>query len=372
MTMSGSLLERSIWQGRRVLLTGHTGFKGAWMTLLLERLGAQVCGVALEPNTSPNLFGLLRTEALHSSHFCDVRDVEPLRRVVRAFQPEIVIHMAAQALVRESYANPLSTIETNVLGTANLLEALREVEGLRAILVVTSDKVYENREARIDFTEDAVLGGHDPYAASKAAAEILVAAYRRSFFAHSGVALISARAGNVIGGGDWATDRLIPDLWNAYERHQPVLIRNPAAVRPWQHVLDPLYGYLLYLQHAMLHPESLPPALNFGPAREPARTVTEVAEAFAAALDVEPESLWTLSVQSSDLHEARFLSINSQLALATLGWRTAVHVDDAIRLTCDWYSAFRDGQNMQAFSERQIEAYDERVRLSYRRGVAES
>lgn len=353
-------LEPGLWRGRRVLLTGHTGFKGAWMGLLLARLGANVTGVSLAPVAGPGLFGLLGDANPVRSQIADIRDADALARLIDHCRPELVMHMAAQALVSQGYADPVGTTASNVIGTVHLLQALRDVQGLRGVLIVTSDKVYENREAGLDFPEDAPLGGRDPYSASKAAAELLTSAYRRSFFDARGVPVITARAGNVIGGGDWATDRLVPDLWRAFESGQPVVMRSPGAVRPWQHVLDPLYGYLLYLQQHVQHGDKLPHAMNFGPPREPVRTVRQVAEGFAAALGA-PRELWRVQPGGQAMHESRFLSIDSALARETLGWSTALHVDEAVGWTGDWFREYRQGGDIVACTQRQIDAYAERV-----------
>lgn len=351
-------LDAKAWRGRRVLLTGHTGFKGAWMGLLLARLGAHVTGVSLASQPGPGLFNLLGNANPVHSQLCDIRDADQLRRVVDESRPELVIHMAAQALVSEGYADPVGTIGSNVMGTVHLLEALRGIQGLRGVLVVTSDKVYENREAGVDFAEDAALGGYDPYSASKAATEILASAYRRSFFDRLGVPVVTARAGNVIGGGDWAANRLLPDLWRAYESGQPVVMRSPGAVRPWQHVLDPLYGYLLYLQHTVAGGATIP-SMNFAPPREPVRTVLEVAQTFAASLGA--DRLWTVEEGARQMHESRFLSIDSRLAAQALGWRTSLAVDEAVGWTGEWYRAFQDHGDMEAFSQQQIDAYAQRA-----------
>jgi CDP-glucose 4,6-dehydratase len=230
------------------------------------------------------------------------------------------------------------------------------------VLVITSDKVYENQEAEIEFAETAPLGGHDPYSASKASAEILTRSYQRSFFAERGIPVMTARAGNVIGGGDWARDRLIPDLWRAYKSNVQVFIRNPDAVRPWQHVLDPIYGYLLYIQHMVSATGETPASLNFGPPSKPVRTVLQVAEQFAASM--EAKDLWTLGKSPNQVHESGFLSIDSTLAFDTLGWKTSLTVDEALRWTCDWYKAYQTGQDMRSFTEHQIDAYADRVQAS--------
>jgi CDP-glucose 4,6-dehydratase len=344
-------LDDGFWRDRRILLTGHTGFKGGWMASLLEFLDARVIGLALDPTAQPNLYEVLSPWPNLLSQRCDIKDREALSRAVAEARPEVVIHMAAQALVRRSYREPIETIATNVLGTVHLLEALRDVQGLVAILVVTSDKVYENRETGVAFGESSRLGGHDPYSASKAAVEIMTSAYARSFFAGTRIAVCTARAGNVIGGGDWACDRLVPDLWRAFESGRPVAIRHPDAVRPWQHVLDPLYGYLLYIQRGL----AAPTALNFGPPGEPRRTVLQIARRFAEAMG--SGELWTLSEPPDDRRESQRLSIDSSAALAELGWATRLDVDEAVEWTCDWYRAFRAGESMRAITRKQIEAY---------------
>lgn len=353
--MRREIIDADIWRGRRVLLTGHTGFKGAWMALLLRRLGADVTGLSLAPDGAPTLFGVLAPWSKTVSVECDIRDLPSLRAVVSKVRPEIVIHMAAQALVKNAYADPVGTIGSNVLGTVHLLEVLRPIDELLGVLVITSDKVYENREAAIDFSESAALGGHDPYSASKAAAEVLTSAYRRSFFDERGIPVVTARAGNVIGGGDWARDRLVPDLWRAYETGQSAPMRNPDSVRPWQHVLDPLYGYLLYTQRSLAVPADTPASLNFGPPREPVLTVKQVAERFAKAIHA--RDLWVAAPAAERVHESRFLSIDSTLAFETLGWKTSLQVDDAISWTGSWYKAYHAGEDMCSFTSRQIDAY---------------
>ncbi len=356
-TVARPMLDRCAWQGRRVLLTGHSGFKGAWMSLLLQRLGAQVSGLSLHPPSDPNLFELLAPWPGLLHQICDIRDDEALAGYVRSASPDIVVHMAAQALVQSAYAEPVKTIATNVMGTVNLLEQLRYTRPPAAVLVITSDKVYENREAGVDFPEDAALGGYDAYSASKAAAEILTSAYRRSFFDRIGVPLATARAGNVIGGGDWAPNRLIPDLWRAYIGNKQVLMRNPWAVRPWQHVLDPLYGYLLLLQQCITCPGNVPNAVNFAPSREPVRTVLEVSERFAGHLGA--AGLWRTDASAETPYESRFLSIDSTLAATSLGWHARLEVDEAIQWSAEWYLAHEAGRDMRAFSMRQIDAFAE-------------
>ena len=350
-------LNGETWRGKRVLLTGHTGFKGAWMHLLLQRLGAKVTSLALEPETEPNLSKILSLQDRGPSFVCDIREFQQLQSIVQSAEPEIVIHMAAQALVKESYRDPVGTIESNVMGTVYLLEALRSVAGLQSVLVVTSDKVYENREAQIDFKETSPLGGYDPYSASKASAEILARVYQRSFFKEKNIPLVTVRAGNVIGGGDWAKDRLLPDIWRAYEKNQQVVLRNPRSVRPWQHVLDPIYGYLLYVEHSLNSEAQYPLALNFAPPRDPILDVEQVAEVFSQEMNC--SQLWKHAEVADTHHESRFLSIDSSLALETLGWKTLLPPDEAIRWTSQWYKAFKENRDMLAFTYQQIDKYAE-------------
>ena len=255
----------SFWQNKRVLVTGQSGFKGSWMVIWLQQMGAKVCGVSLPPQTAPNLFTLASIEALcEESHFCDIRDAKHLENTMAAFQPDIVFHLAAQALVRASYADPLDTFATNVMGTAHLLEAIRLISDVKVALMITTDKVYKNREWIWPYREEDPLGGHDPYSAGKAASEMVIESYYQSFLKHQDKAIASVRAGNVIGGGDWSADRLIPDAIRAWQNKQVLNIRNPEAIRPWQHVLEPLSGYLLLAEKLWQNPEKTG-AYNFGP-----------------------------------------------------------------------------------------------------------
>jgi CDP-glucose 4,6-dehydratase len=282
----------------------------------------------------------------------DVRDAEAIASALSAGGAEIVIHMAAQPLVRESYRDPVGTIASNVMGTVHLLEALRRVPDLKAVLVVTSDKVYRNHEGGSSFSEDAVLGGDDPYSASKAAAEILVRAYARSFLQDRGIAVCTARAGNVIGGGDWSRDRIVPDLWRAWRSGAPVELRYPEAVRPWQHVLDPLQGYLAYVERMAAAAGAVPPALNFGPPPGAALTVLQLAERFAAALGA--DGLWTIGTPDRAMPESGHLAIDATLARDCLGWRPALDAEAAIRWSGLWYKAHARATDMIAFSQAQI------------------
>jgi CDP-glucose 4,6-dehydratase len=351
--MSGS------WRGRPVLVTGHTGFKGAWLALWLARLGARVHGFALDPATSPSLFEAARIAGvLASDTRADLAELDALRSALVRAQPEVVFHLAAQSLVREGYSEPLSTFATNVMGTAHLLEAARAISSIRAIVVVTTDKVYENRESMHAYGEGDPLGGHDPYSASKAAAEIVSASYRSSFFTgHDARAarVATARAGNVIGGGDWAKDRLVPDALRCFGAGEPLRLRFPAAVRPWQHVLEPLSGYVR-LAEALLGSEGtqFAKAWNFGPARQDVASVNEVATAVAR--------LWGEGArleESTDPHphEAGFLMLDSRRAHESLAWQPRWSLDDALARTVAWQRNWRTGADMQAVTLAQIDDY---------------
>lgn len=354
-------LHPAFWRDRSVLVTGHTGFKGGWLVLWLHRLGAQVHGYALDPPTDPSLFEVAGVEAVLASETrADLADTEQLTATFRRVQPEVVFHLAAQPLVRASYADPLGTLVCNVLGTARVLEAARMCDALRALVLITTDKVYENREWRYPYREVDPLGGHDPYSASKAAAELVAASYRASFFTgptgHP-ARVATARAGNVIGGGDWAVDRLAPDCVRAFVKQEPVELRFPHAVRPWQHVLEPLAGYLR-LAERLLAPsgESLARAWNFGPDASGDATVGEVAETLAR--------LWGAgarvgSAPSADHpHEAGLLRLDSTMARTVLDWQPRWSLALALAQTVAWYQAWMRGADMTAFSVAQIHAYE--------------
>jgi CDP-glucose 4,6-dehydratase len=339
------------WRDRTVLLTGDTGFKGAWMRLWLRSLGADVTGFALAPNTEPNLSTLLNDGS--RSIIGDIRDEALLRGVLDQIDPHIVIHMAAQALVRESYRDPVATYATNVMGTANLLQSCRTLRRLQCVVVVTSDKVYENDGQGRPFQEQDRLGGHDPYSNSKACAELLTGSFRDSFF-RDGPPVATVRAGNVVGGGDWSLDRLIPDCVRALDQGVPVRLRYPDAVRPWQHVFEPLSGYLAVAQALVRAPDETPRAVNFGPDPASFRTVSTVVDAFSARFGGRPG--W---VQDPGSHppEANALTLSSALAERALGWRPNLGFAQSLSWTADWYRAHRAGENMVHYSQNQLAQY---------------
>ena len=351
MGMSGAV-KPQFWAGKRVLLTGHTGFKGAWLSLLLERLGARVFGYALAPATEPALFDLLAPFAGQISTIGDIGDAAAVAAAVNAANPDIAIHMAAQPFVRLSYQAPVATFATNVMGSLHVLEALRQARHLRAVLVITTDKVYRNDDAPRPFSEDDPLGGHDPYSASKAACELAVESFARSFFLARGICVATARAGNVIGGGDFSPDRIVPDVFRAHLLRQTLVLRHPQATRPWQHVLDCLCGYLLYIE-ALHAGQVLPAALNFGPDGEP-MTVAAVVETLQAALGATPGWRQDGGPQPK---EAAALALATGRARTQLGWRDRLTTAQAIGQTAAWYGAFRRGNDMRAHMLDEIERH---------------
>lgn len=350
------------WQGKRVLLTGHTGFKGAWLSLWLQQLGAQVVGVSLPPITKPNLFELAKINTLIDSRFVDIREPHGIEEIVREVNPEIVFHLAAQALVRLSYSDPLMTFETNVQGTANVLNAVRMAsETTKVVVAITTDKVYHNLEHPFPYRESDKLGGHDPYSASKAATEIVIASYRDAYLAQQGVAVASARAGNVIGGGDWSEDRLIPDAVRSWNSDQPLLIRRPESVRPWQHVLEPLAGYLLLAERIWNQP-NLAAAYNFGPQAHEAETVRNVVEQARAAYGT-GEVMWGDGTEGP--HEASWLALEIAKARQVLGFSPRWSLTQGIERSMAWYRQQLEGQEARQLCLADIDAYevDERVSL---------
>lgn len=346
----------SFWRGRRVFLTGHTGFKGGWLALWLRRLGAEVHGFSLEPPTEPNLFSVAQVAgALAHDGRGDVRDYRALESAIEMADPEIVFHLAAQPLVRASYGEPLDTFAINAMGTANVLDVARRLTRLRALVVITTDKCYENTKGSRPYSEADALGGHDPYSASKACAEIIAASYRRSFYSQEGqAALATVRAGNVIGGGDWAEDRLLPDCIRAFLAAEAVRLRNPGAVRPWQHVLDPLFGYLKLAEALCRDGAGYAEAWNFGPDAEGDATVGEVAQEAAA--------LWGDGKIALDgpggQHEAGLLRLSSTKAKSRLAWGPRWDFGRSLAETVAWYKAWHAGADMAAYSLAQIAAYE--------------
>lgn len=340
------------WTGKRVLLTGHTGFKGSWCALMLRHLGADVYGYALAPEGEISLFDLAKIEQ-HVDHAVgDIRDRTAMRDRVANVQPDIVLHMAAQALVRRSYADPVGTFETNVTGTAHVLDALSMIDKPVTCLVITSDKVYANDESGRAFVEGDPLGGHDPYSASKAACEILVASWRESFATKNAVTIASVRAGNVIGGGDFSQDRIVPDIWRAYCAGKPLVLRNPDATRPWQHVLDCLNGYLLFVEHLTHNAyQATHHALNFGPATPEAMTVGQVSDGLLARMDAPAD--WAQTANRGPAEMGR-LAIDSRAARALLGWSERFGDAAMLDATAEWFKAYADDEDMAEASADQV------------------
>ncbi|MDP3814387.1 CDP-glucose 4,6-dehydratase [Pseudomonas sp.] len=356
--METVVLDPQFWRGKRVLLTGHTGFKGGWLALWLQNWGAQVTGFALKPSTTPSLFELARVGEGIDSRLGDLRDLPALQAVVAEVQPEIVLHLAAQPLVREGYRDPLGTYASNVMGTLHLLEAVRQVGGVRACVLVTTDKVYANHEWAWPYRESEPLGGHDPYSSSKACCELLAQSYASSYFpaaryAEHGLALATARAGNVLGGGDFAADRLIPDVLAAWTRGEPVTLRYPQAVRPWQHALEPLAGYLQLAQGLYQQGSELNGAWNFGPAEADMCSVGAVVERLAARWPDAPG----LRIEPSEWHEAGLLRLDSSRARQLLGWQPRWSLDECLARTLDWHQAWQLGADMRAQSLAQLATY---------------
>jgi CDP-glucose 4,6-dehydratase len=337
------MVDKKFWQGKRVFLTGHTGFKGSWLSLWLSAMGASVKGYALKPPTNPSLFEVARVYEKIESQIGDIRNFETLKTSMVDFKPEILIHMAAQPLVRLSYKEPLETYDINVLGTAKVLEAARSCIFLKAIVNVTTDKCYENREWVWGYREEEPLGGYDPYASSKACAELVTTAYRRSFMKEKGVGLASARAGNVIGGGDWANDRLIPDILHSFEKKQSVVIRNPASTRPWQHVLEPLSGYLVLAQNLYQNPSNFSEGWNFGPHEDDAKSVDWILNFM---VEKWPGAKWALD-EGSNPHEASYLKLDISKAKSRLNWNSTWRLEYTLTKIIGWHQAWLEKQDMQ-------------------------
>ena len=351
---------QKFFKGKKVLVTGHTGFKGAWLCQILILWGAQVSGISLAPDTKQNMYSILNLKKKMSSHIADVRNFEKIKSIVAKEKPDIVFHLAAQPIVRESYDTPLYTVETNVMGTANMLEAIRFTPSVSAAVLITTDKVYEDEQKNKLYTEDHKLGGHDPYSASKAAAEIIISSYRKSFFNPDNykkthrTLIASVRAGNIIGGGDWAKDRIIPDFVKAvFEKGEPLVVRNPKAVRPWQYILHPLYGYLLISKELFLGNVEVSNAWNLGPSKKHHITVDKVLNQAIQHLGI---GSFTISPDMTR-HETRHLGLDSAKARKYLGWRNSFSVGDSIRWTIEWYKNYYKKGDPVTFTKNQIASF---------------
>lgn len=353
-------MNSNFWKNKKVLITGHTGFKGSWLSLWLQKQGAYIVGYSLLPPTEPSLFELANVANGITSIMGDIRDIEHLETVIAGHQPEIVIHMAAQSLVRYSYHNPIETYATNVMGTANVLEAVRQTDSVRAILIITSDKCYENKERLWGYRENEPVGGYDPYSSSKGCAELITSAYHRSYFANGNlpecsVAVATARAGNVVGGGDWAPDRLIPDIMNAFIENRPVAIRNPHAIRPWQHVLEPLRGYLMLVEKLFYQRKAFAGAWNFGPDDQDARSVSWMANYLTRLWG--KDARWETDMDQHP-HEATYLKLDCSKAKSLIGWSPKLDLATTLEWIVRWYRMYHQRKNMREVTEAEILRYE--------------
>lgn len=346
--------DKSFWENRKVLITGHTGFKGSWLTLWLKTLGADICGISLDPPTIPSIFKEAKVEELIKHKIADIRDLDSITKIMKEFKPEVIMHLAAQPLVRYSYKDPIETYTTNVIGTVNILEAARNQSSVRSIVVVTTDKCYENREWAWGYREDEPMGGSDPYSSSKGCAELVSQSYRRSFLADAGIGLATARAGNVIGGGDWAQDRLVPDILKAFENGNIAQIRNPNAIRPWQHVLEPISGYLTLAELLYNDSLSVAEAWNFGPSDDDARPVSWIASTLCKSWGGKANWVAQTGIHP---HEATYLKLDISKVKQRLGWRPKWNLETALDNIVDWHKSFNDGGDMRGFTVEQIEKY---------------
>lgn len=356
-------INRSFWKNKRVFITGHTGFKGSWLSFWLSQIGAEVKGFALPPEVFPSLYQVLKLDEQINSAIGNICDYEHLEKELVQFEPDIIIHLAAQAIVRVSYEDPIETFQTNVIGTANLLNISRSLKKLKAFVSVTSDKCYENNEWVWKYRETDAMGGWDPYSASKGCAEIVTASFRRSFLQNdtnrknmAGIA--TARAGNVIGGGDWSKDRLIPDIMRAFSEKKEVIIRNPSAVRPWQYILDLLYGYIRLAENLCHDPVKYSEAWNFGPSEQDEQSVKYIIDKMMQIWG--EETTWKMD-NSKNPHEASYLKLDSSKARMHLNWENQITLDDTLKFLTIWYKKYYNGDNMFEFSRQQIRSYEERT-----------
>jgi CDP-glucose 4,6-dehydratase len=348
-------VSSEFWENKKVFITGHTGFKGSWMSLWLQSMGAKVKGYSLEPNTNPNLFTQANVGANMHSEIGDIRDLNQISKSMLDFNPDLLIHMAAQPLVRLSYQEPVNTYTTNVIGTVNVLESARNCKNLKAIVSVTTDKCYENREWDWGYRENEPMGGHDPYSSSKGCAELVTSAYRRSFFSTKETAsLASARAGNVIGGGDWSDDRLIPDILRAFEKSEAVIIRNPLSTRPWQHVLEPLSGYLLLAQELYVNGDEFAEGWNFGPKEEGCKPVDWILDKMVKHWG--DGASWELD-KNNNPHEAGFLKLDCSKAVNRLKWQPKWQLQETLELIIDWHQNYLDGKELKEECLKEIKKY---------------
>lgn len=349
-------VDKAFWKGKKVFLTGHTGFKGSWLSLWLQSIGSEVKGYSLLPPTTPSLFNEARVGSIMNSQIGDIRNLESLKQSMKDFNPDILIHMAAQPLVRHSYADPIETYSTNVMGTVNVLESSRYCKNLKSIVSVTTDKCYENREWPWGYREIEPMGGHDPYSSSKGCAELVSSAYRRSFFTSNDTANIAtARAGNVIGGGDWAEDRLVPDILRSFEKSEPVIIRNPLSTRPWQHVLEPLSGYLILAEHLYNNGNDYAEGWNFGPNDNDCKPVSWILDRMVKNWG--SGASWELDKKNNP-HEAGYLKLDCSKAADKLNWQPNWNLEHTLKLIVDWHRSWINGNNMQDRCLLEIESYN--------------
>ena len=360
-------LDQSFWYNKNVFITGHTGFKGSWLALWLQKLGANVFGYALEPDTRPNMYTLSKVGFGIESTIGDIMDFQKLHKSLCQARPEIVFHLAAQPLVLEGYASPRNTYLTNIMGTVNLFESIRKIPTVRSVINITSDKCYENTNDLSIFSEDDPLGGNDPYSSSKASSEIITKSYRRSFFDKKKVGVATARSGNVIGGGDWGANRLVPDALSAFRSKVPLVIRNATHVRPWQHVLDPLRGYLLLAQSLFISREQFNGAWNFGPSDEGNLTVLDIVKILSQQWG--QSASWVID-ESDSQHEEKFLGLNAHKAEVRLGWQTALTAESACTYIVDWYQNFVEGNDLHGFSLRQIDEYVSHIKKQSKENIS--